>query len=77
MRERARQGRADAIVVSNWIGTTGMLEQLLESLTEGRRQHALCFLGGVPLERLLQAAGIREPRMSSEELSSRVEFLHA
>ena len=77
MRERASQGRSDAVVVSNWAGTTGMLEQLLESLTEGRRQHALRFLGGVPLEQLLQIASLREPRMSSEELSRKVEFLHA
>lgn len=74
MRERERQNISDAIVVSNWAGTTGMLEQLLDTLTEGRRQHVLRFFTAVPLERLLMAAGIEEPQIPDDELFSRVGF---
>ena len=70
MRERDRLGIPDSPLVSNRSGTTGMLEQLLETLAKHRQNHAMKGFSQLPLEQLL----LLSPTVANESSRSRLEL---
>jgi hypothetical protein len=67
---------ADSPLVSNHAGTTGMIERLLERLTQARKAHLLFDLHKLPPSEIAALAGINhEPRFSSDDLTSIVHFI--
>lgn len=57
-RARDRRGAPDGAVVSNWSGTTGMLEGLLDALTAARKRHPLAVFRALPADELARAASL-------------------
>lgn len=55
---RNESDRVEAAIVSNYAGTTGMLEKLLESLAAARRDHPLRNLRQLPRELLKESTGM-------------------
>ena len=47
MRERERRGIPDRELVSNWVGTTGLVEANLEQLAAARQRHPLTPLAAI------------------------------
>src|SRR5207248_1374098 len=47
MRERERKGIPDRELVSNWVGTTGLVEANLEQLAAARERHPLTRLAAI------------------------------
>jgi hypothetical protein len=81
-RERDADGRGDPGVVSNRIGTTGMDERRLESLTHARKEHVLAPLHHLPMARLeaglqgiVDLPGLR--RRTDQEYLQTVRFVGA
>ncbi|WNG50955.1 hypothetical protein F0U60_47620 [Archangium minus] len=67
MRARARDGLPDGPIVSNWAGTTGLVEQRLEQLHRKRAEHALQAMGQLSQATLLEAAGLEPPEAPAPE----------
>ncbi len=67
--ERERAGLPDNLLVSRYAGTTGMIERLLERLTQARKNHVLRGLNRLSHADLSAVAGIQQlPVISSEEV---------
>lgn len=74
MSQRDEADRVEAAIVSNYAGTTGMLEKLLEKLAAARRDHLLQNLRLVPRDLLKESTGMPAfTRVSQDEISTVVE----
>jgi hypothetical protein len=71
---RNEPDRVEAAIVSNYAGTTGMLEKLLEDLAAARRDHPLRNLRQVPRELLKESTGMPPfAKVSQDELGDVVD----
>ncbi len=72
--ERDEADRVEAAIVSNYAGTTGMLEKLLESLAAARRDHVLRDFRQLPRDLLKESTGMPPfVRVTQDELSAVVD----
>ncbi|HEX5119892.1 MAG TPA: hypothetical protein VFW65_32295 [Pseudonocardiaceae bacterium] len=72
--QRDEADRVEAAIVSNYAGTTGMLEKLLENLAAARRDHLLQNLRQVPRDLLKESTGMPPfIRVSQDEISTVVQ----
>jgi hypothetical protein len=74
MRERERKGIPDRELVSNWVGTTGLVEANLDQLAAARQRHPLAPLAAIGEDEIASLASIDPipaPPISAEILSAR------
>lgn len=72
--QRDEADRVEAAIVSNYAGTTGMLENLLENLATARRDHLLQNFRQLPRELLKESTGMPPfVRVSQDEISAVVD----
>lgn len=72
---RDEADRVEAAIVSNYAGTTGMLEKLLENLAAARREHLLRNFRQLSRELLRESTGMPPfVRVSQDELPTVVEL---